>query len=413
MKLFKPETMLVIIAWRNIWRHKIRSMVVILSIAVGLWAGAFMVAFSWGMYQQYMREAVETQFSHIQIHHPEFENEDRQPHYVVSEKSAVLEYIAGMDNVKAATSRALASGMASSPTTASGVNIIGIYPKSENEVTQLSSRVIEGDYLQDTGRHNTILIGQKLATKLKLNFKNKIVLTFQDTTGEIVAGAFRIAGIYRSKNTALDEMNVYVRATDLGALLGTGTEVHEIAILLKTDNADEVEQKLTEQFPLADVKTWKDLSPELELVISSFNEFMYIFVGFILLALTFGIVNTMLMAVLERVRETGILMAIGMSKMRVFMMVMTETVLLALTGGPLGLLLAYLTILWTGTSGIDISVFSEGLSAYGFSSVVYPELEPGYYLPLTLMTVFTAVLSAIYPAIRAVRLKPAEAIRKI
>ncbi len=404
--------MIPIIAWRNIWRHKVRSLVVILSIAVGLWAGVFMIAFSWGMYKQYMRETVETQISHIQLHHPKYE-EDRDVKYILADNVSMLEYIRSDEKVKAAAARTVASGMISSPSTASGININGIFPADENNVTKLASKVVGGKYLDSAGR-NPVLIGKKLALKLKVNLKSKIILTFQDTSGEIVAGAFRIAGIYKSKNTTLDEMNVYVRSSDLSRLLNAENAVHEIAVLLKDDSsAEAVKEKLRKKFPDVNIKTWKELAPDLNLVINSFNEYMYIFVGIILLALTFGIVNTMLMAVLERVREIGMLMAIGMSRMRIFFMIMLETIYLALVGGPLGLLIGYFSVKYTGKAGIDMSMYSEGLSAWGFSSVVYPELESSYYLPLTLMTIITAVLSAIYPAIRALRLKAAEAIRKI
>ncbi len=405
--------MLLRIAWRNIWRHKIRSLVVILSIAVGLWAGVFMVAFSWGMYKQYMRETVETHISHLQLHHPLFEEEDREARYVLQSAPSIQAYLDTAAGVRASTTRAVTGGMISSPTTVSGVQVNGILPERENRVTGLASRIIEGGYLNDEVR-NPILIGKKLAQKLKVKLKSKVVLTFQDTSGGIVAGAFRVAGIYRSKNSSLDETSVYVHAAGLQQLLGAEGAVHEVAVLLNDDNLSEpFKHSLAVRFPDADVKTWKDLSPELELVIRSFNEYMYIFVGFILLALTFGIVNTMLMAVLERVREIGMLMAIGMSRMRVFNMILLETVYLSLVGGPLGLLAGYFTIRWTGSRGIDISLFSEGLSSYGFSSIVHPELESGYYLPLALMTMLTAIVSAIYPAIRAIRLKPGEAIRKI
>lgn len=403
--------MLLKVAWRNIWRHKVRSIVVILSIAIGLWAGVFMMAFSWGMYEQYMREAVETQLSHVQLHNPHFESEDGEVRYVIN-NPAIAAFIRKKPEVKAVTSRIVSSGMISSTTTAAGVSVFGIHPAEENGVTKLSTRVIDGSYL-DTSLRHPLLIGEKLARKLKIKLKNKVVLTLQDTTGEIVSGAFRISGIYRSKNSALDEVNVYMRAEDLAHLLNSGPAAHEIAVLLHEDYADRIKTELKAEYPQLSIKSWKDLSPELEMVINSFSEYMYIFVGFILLALTFGIINTMLMAVLERVREIGMLMAIGMSRARVFFMIMLETIMLALIGGPLGLVIGYLTIKWTGSSGLDISAFSEGLSSYGFSSVVYPELNTNYYLPITLMTVLTAILSAIYPAIHAIRLKPADAIRKI
>lgn len=371
-----------------------------------------MMAFSWGMYKQYLTETVETNLSHIQIHNPGF-NDDRETKYLLVQSTKIFEFINTLNEVKAVARRTISSGMVSSPTTASGVSINGIFPKEENEVTKLASKVVEGKYLDSIGR-NPILIGSKLAKKLKVKLKNKIILTFQDTAGEIVAGAFRVAGIYKSKNTTLEEMNVYIRSNDLNRLLVTDNSIHEIAVLLNNDkNLDLVRDKLKSEFKGTDIKTWRELAPELDLIINSFNVYMYIFVGIILLALTFGIVNTMLMAVLERVRELGMLMAIGMSRVRIFLMIMLETIYLALVGGPFGLFIGYFTIKWTGNAGIDMSMFSEGLSSYGFSTMVYPELDSGYYLPITLMTIITAVLSAIYPALRALRLKPTEAIRKI
>ena len=156
-----------------------------------------------------------------------------------------------------------------------------------------------------------------------------------------------------------------------------------------------------------------ELSPELDLVVNSFDTYMYIFMGIILAALMFGVVNTMLMAVLERQREIGMLMAIGMNRTRVFLMIMMETAWLAFVGGPIGILLGHMTILWFGTHGVDLSQYSEALSMYGFSNIIYFELDSGLYLPILIMTLAVTMLSAVYPAAKAVSLDPARAIRKI
>jgi putative ABC transport system permease protein len=129
--------------------------------------------------------------------------------------------------------------------------------------------------------------------------------------------------------------------------------------------------------------------------------------------LMFGIVNTMLMAVLERQREIGMLMAIGMNRSRVFAMIMMETSWLALVGGPVGILLGHLTIYWFGIHGVDLSQYSEALSMYGFSNIIYFELDRGFYMPILLMTLAVTMLSALYPALKALSLDPATAIRKI
>ncbi|MFI5188509.1 MAG: ABC transporter permease, partial [Chitinophagales bacterium] len=161
------------------------------------------------------------------------------------------------------------------------------------------------------------------------------------------------------------------------------------------------------------IQTWKELSPEMAMLTGLFDQIMYIIIGIILLALMFGIINTMLMAVLERQREFGMLMAIGMTKPRVFIMIVLESVMLTCVGIPGGILLTIGTVDFFSNHGIDLSAFSKALSQFGFSNIVYPELQSSMFLPVILMTALTAILSAIYPAVKALQFKPAVAIHKI
>ena len=172
--------------------------------------------------------------------------------------------------------------------------------------------------------------------------------------------------------------------------------------------------ELSGTYPKAKFESWKELAPELGLMIDSFDQYMIIFIIIILLALSFGIVNTMLMAVLERVREIGMLMAIGMNRWRVFSLIALETLYLVVIASPLGLLLAYLTINHLGEVGMDLSgLYQEGYAAYGFKSFIYPKLENIYYFRIFIMVSITAILASIYPAVTAIRLNPVSAIRKI
>jgi len=257
-------------------------------------------------------------------------------------------------------------------------------------------------------------VGKKLAEKLGVKLHNKIVLTFQSKSGDLTAGSFRIAGIFRSPNSTFDETTVFTRLEDIGAILGTGSDIHEVAVILKNgQNVDQLAKTYKKEYPLLLVQTWKELSPQMALLTGIMDQMMYIIIGIILLALMFGIINTMLMAVLERQREFGMLMAIGMNKPRVFLMILFESVMLTCAGIPAGMLLAITTVGYLGRQGIDLSVISKALSQYGFGSIIYPVLQQSMFLPITLMTAFTAVLSAIYPAIKALQFKPAEAIHKI
>lgn len=149
-------------------------------------------------------------------------------------------------------------------------------------------------------------------------------------------------------------------------------------------------------------------------MIETLDQSMIIFLIVILVALSFGIVNTMLMAVLERVREIGMLMAIGMTKTRLFGMISLETIFMVMIATPFGLLFALVSIEYLRIYGLDLSaIYAEGYAQYGFKSIIYPSLEGSYYLRIMVLVLITAVLSSIYPAVTALRLNPVAAIRKL
>lgn len=405
--------MVFIMAWRNIWRNKTRSVLVMLSVIIGLWAGLFSMAFVKGMYDENIKDTIRNYLSNFQIHHTDYALE-KDINKTISLTSDTYETLQKDKRIKGVSPRFMVDVMIASPVNAVGVNAIGVIPQMEDTVTQVYKRIIEGNPL-DVAKKNGILVGKKVADKLKVKIKSKVVLSFQDANGEITSSAFRVQGIFRSTNTAFDEANVYVLATQIQNLTHLDTlSFHELAILLYSNNDQNlVKNDVSKMFKGALVQDWMQLSPELDLIVNSFNLYMYIFIGIILLALSFGIINTMLMSVLERVRELGMLMAIGMNKQRVFFMIILETVLLSLAGSPFGFLISYFTVYYFGKNGIDLSMFSEGLSSYGYAAIIYPTFDLMNYVQIYIMTFFAALLASVYPAVKALRLKPVEAIRKI
>jgi len=403
--------MLFKVAWRNIWRNTTRSLVVIASVAAGLLAGMFLIAFFQGFVKQDVNNAVEAQLAHIQIHNPAF-GDDKDVNDTITNASAIIEKLRKDVNVKSVSGRAITMGMISSSSTASGVEIHGVNPADEKNISSISQNVIEGVYFD--GKRNEIVIGKKLADKLGVKLHNKIVLTFQSKSGDLTAGSFRIAGIFRSRNSAFDEMTVFTNFDDVAQLLGTGNGIHEIAILLKDgQKVDTLAAGYKSQYPKLLVQTWGEIEPEMGLLTGLMDQMMYIIMGIILLALMFGIINTMLMAVLERQREFGMLMAIGMNKPRVFIMVMLESIMLTCVGIPIGILLTIGIVDYFAKYGINMSAFSKALSQFGVGNYVYPELHSSMFLSVTIMTAITAILSAIYPAYKALQFKPAVAIHQI
>lgn len=399
------------VSWRNVWRNRLRSTVVIVAVALGVFAGVFSTAFMKGMADQRVATAINTELSHIQIHQKGFLLKDEM-HLYINNADKIISRLDKNDSVLAATKRLIITAMASSAETGTGVKIIGVIPQTEKQVTDLYTKVIEGAYLEGV-RRNPVVIGQKLAEKLNIKLHSKIVLTFQDIHGNMIQSAFRIAGIYKTSNSMYDEMNVFVRYSDLlQQVTMPASSAHEIAIKLKNDDfAKPMAAEFAKEYPNLDVKPWIDLSPMMEYLVQTMNLYMYIFIVIILFALLFGIINTMLMVILERIKELGMLMAVGMNKIRVFSMIVLETVFLSLTGGIIGVILSYITVLITHKTGINISNWSQGLEAMGFDAIVYPGITIPILINVTLLVICTGIIASIYPARKALKLNPADALR--
>jgi putative ABC transport system permease protein len=400
------------ISFKNVWRNKVRSLIVISSVTLGLAGGIFTASIITGMVEQKIRTGINNEVSHIQVHNPEFlKNYESQ--YSIPHAGNIAGIISKMPGVKAVCSRTRITGMAASPNSVAGVQIVGVDPLQEKKVSNLYSTIPDtgGGYFTGS-RKNQIVIGRKLADKLKVRLKSKIVLRFQIIDGNLTEAAFSVNGVFQTANNVFDETNVFVRKSDLDLLTGGDNGIQEIAIIL--DNIEKIpvaEAALKTKLQGLDVQNWMEIRPDMAMVTSAIAIEVYIILGIILFALAFGIVNTMLMIVFERTRELGMLMAVGMSKSRVFRMIMLETIFLTVIGGIIGMIISAFLVAYFHQKGIDLSSMSQGLGAYGFDSKIYPFIKRDFYLNLSLMIFCTAILAAIMPARKALKLKPVEAIR--
>ncbi len=403
---------LIKISWRNIWRNRARSIVMIIAIMVGLWGGIFAAALSFGLLKQRFHNSIEQQISHVQVHNPEF-LVDYKTEYVIDQWDALKNELDKNEEVMAFSARVVANGMLGSATLTTGVNIIGIDPTMEAATTSLENNIVEGDYIGTVGR-NPILIGKRLADKIKARPGSRIVLTFQGPDSELTAASFRVAGIYQTADVAQDERNVYVLKTGLNEYLDRENAVNEVGILLNDfEKSSDFANKLKVLFPGLEVRTWAEISPELSYLHEMASLMLLIILVIILLALSFGLLNTMLMSVFERAKELGMLMAIGMKKKRVFIMILLETSFLTLTGALMGMLAAFLTITSLRNYGLDLSVVGgDSLNELGFDSVVYPNVEPVFYVMLTALVIVTAIITSIFPAMKALKVQPAQAVKE-
>jgi len=400
------------IAFKNVWRNKVRSLIVITAITLGLSGGIFTVSVITGMVDQKIHSGINNEVSHIQIHNPEF-LQNYESRYNIPHPDSIAAIILKTPAVKAVCCRSRITGMAASSNSAAGIQIIGVDPQQEMKVFTLYTSIPDsaGGYFKGS-RKNQIVIGRKLADKLKIRLKSKVILRFQNPDGNLTEAAFSVNGIFQIANNVFDEINVFVKKIDLDQVTGSDNGIQEIALIVGDDNKiPEVQASLKARLKGMLVQNWMEIRPDMSMITSAIAIEVYIILGIILFALAFGIVNTMLMIVFERTRELGMLMAVGMSKSRVFRMIMLETVFLTLIGGLIGMALSATLVAVFHRHGIDLSAFSKGLGAFGFDPKIYPFIKRVLYINLSLMIILTGILSAIMPARKALQLKPVEAIR--
>jgi len=402
---------LIKIAWRNIWRNKLRSLAVIFSVFLGLLGGILLASLSAGMLEGRIHSFIENEMSHIQVHHPDFVGQ-KEVYQTIAGDGNLLSGILQMEGVKAATLRTKTHSMVASATYSSGVQLLGVIPEMENKTTAFSKNIMEGDYL-NTDDKNAIVIGKVLANKLRVGVGSRIVLTFQDVENNITSVAYVVKGIFETYSNMYDEKNVFVPLDNLNQHLKLENEFHELAVLTTDVNTLDIQlEKLKKQFPDMTVRSWEEISPEMRYWIEAGGLFTYIFTIIIMVALAFGLLNTMLMAVFERTREIGMLMAIGMNKRKVFGLIVSETILLSFIGTLLGIVAGYISIAHLSEKGVDLSAFSDVMKEIGFDTMIYPVIDQTFFMLLPVIVFVTALLAAIYPAVKGLKLNPAEAIRE-
>ncbi|MGL1888596.1 MAG: FtsX-like permease family protein, partial [Reichenbachiella sp.] len=399
------------LAWRNIWRNKTRSMVVIIALMSGLTAAVFISAMMTGMTAKWVEASINQELSEVQVHQKEYLiMEDLT---MTLDEKTVQSSIKNNKEVSTFSSRLQCDAMAMTANNNTQVRLLGIDPEIEKTVTTINEKIIEGDYFISKSRTKPIVVSKKLCDKLKIRLKSKIIISLADANNQPQAETFNVVGIYHTGNTLFDETNVFVLKNQLHNIIGIEEgQSHVIAIRTHEEVVlDSLTAFINDQFPKAVARDWRALSPTINMASSMMGTYSYILISVVLIALVFGIINTMLMVILERTKEIGMLRALGMNNNKIGWMILLETVILCLIGVLIGNFISYVLVTWTGQTGISLDQYAEGFESMGIASTIYPSIANEFYLHITIMVVFTALFSSIFPIIRAFKLNPATAIR--
>lgn len=407
------------ISWRNLWRNPRRTAAVLGAVTTGIWALIFILAFGRGFMLGMIDKAIDNLTGHIQIHAPGYIDQPDLDHSMHQNRVELDEYLTEVLPTGSQWShRIRLNTVVSNARHSGGVTLIGSDWETETDITFLRNAVIEGEGLS-TDDPFGIVVGRALLEKFETKIGNKLILMAQDTTGEVASQAFRIRGVFDTELEATEKQFAFITLDSARQFLSLSDQLSEISIRLPDSNASDSEVKalaktLNERIgEKLEVKDWLTLQPAISGYVEMSDTTNYIIVFIIFIAMGFGLVNTMLMAVHERVREFGLVKALGMHNWRIIRMVLMESVFLFAIGLVLGNLLGLGTVWYFSTHGIDLSSFAASAEYMEYSRVIYFSLQWSDFFKSNLLICFLGVAVSLYPAIFAAKFTPIDAMRHV
>lgn len=422
------------IAWRNLWRNSRRTLLTALALGLGLTLLLVALGLREGAHEQMITNGVRLGGGHVVVQAKGYQETRAQelllPGWIVSAIEEVLRSDVLPYALQGVSPRLLASGLLSSATNAAGVGIVGVIPEEELRVSLAAQHIVAGGYFSD-GKPSGVVIGAELARKLEVQVGSKVVLmaqgirppeadaarTNETGEGEIQSALFRVVGIFRTGLPAVDTYVIHLPLPAVQSLLGTRDQVTQVAIFLEHEgDAPLVALRLRERLAEvpAEVLTWRESMTELVQVVRLRVAFNYVMFGIILVMVGLGLLNTMLMAVLERRYEFGVCAALGLQPSQLAGIILCESLALTVISLAIGLVLGLSIHYYFATKGLDLRWFTDvNLSAAGtvFDPIMYSRLSPGRATWSVGIVFIIAVNMSLYPAFKAARTELPEALR--
>ncbi len=412
------------LAWRNLWRNRRRTFITMAAIAFGYAMLLFVACLMAGLRWQMIQNGTCLVMSQIQIHAPGYYTNRSLQKTLGGRKgtdvSALLASISADRRVSAVAPRVYGYGLLSAAHRSAGVELMGVVPEQEPKITTLNTQISKGSYLRAL-MPKGVVIGDKLASTIGIELGSEIVLLTQAADGSMGNDVYTVVGILHTGLDAVDRGLVLMPLSSLQDLLHLAPgRIHEIGIKLNHITAASavaaaLEARLPKTLPVR-VMAWPELAPELANYVQ-FNHGVTVVLFFIFfLVAVIGVMNTMLMAVYERTREFGMLMAVGMRPAQVIRLILTEAAGLAVASLVLGATLGVPLLWYLQVHGLDLGgATGEVVSVAGVvvGHLWYGRQDFPAYSHAALGLAATALVSALYPAWRAAQLRPTEAMRKV
>ena len=406
------------LAWRNLWRNKRRTIITISSICFGLVLALVFIGLGDGTYGTMIDSAARLGSGHITLEHPDYRS-SLLTRLTLQSTGEVTKYFKEINEIEGWAPRILGQAMLSTSYGSVGAAFIGVDPEREKENTLFIDKITEGSYLEHAEGRG-VLIGKKMAARLNVSIGSKMVITANNLHGEIAAELLRVVGIFETGSEMIDGYICQITLKRAQTLLAMKeTEITQLAIFITNQRATEriiehLKISLSDANEVA-VLSWREVMPELASYVELDGTSNYIFQIIIFIIIAAGILNTILMSVMERQFEFGVLLCLGMKPRNLLFLILTESMLLGLLGVTVGTVMGLLCNQYFTVKGFDMTLFTgENLDISGIAldPILYSDLYPDHLVITVVLVFLMTVLVGIYPAIKATRSEPIETLKK-
>lgn len=400
------------LAWKNLWRNRSRTVITISAIFFAVILSTATESLSRGVFENLVKNIVSFYTGYIQVHKAGYQDEqilDNSFEQSVSIESIIL----SQPNVSALAPRLESFALASSEELTKGCMVVGIDPQKENSITLLENKINKGEYIKNDDR--SVLLAEGLAERMNISIHDTIVLIGQGYHGSTAAGKYPVKGIVHFGSPQLNERILYMPLPLAQEFFSADKMITSYILSIKEDEklqagASDIKRSIGKDY---EVMTWEELLPDIKQHISSDTKSMKVIQGILYLLICFGIFSTLLMMMLERKFEMGMLIAIGMKKSKMIVLFILESVLTVLVGCVAGILASIPLVLYLNRRPIRMG--GETAAAYekfGFEAVFPTSTDSSIFISQAIMVLFIGLALSIYPVIKVIRLNPVSAMKR-
>lgn len=403
--------MYILLAWRNIWRNKRRSLITMSSVMFAVMLAIVMKSMISGVWGKMINDVVSFSSGYIQIHKKGYWAEQSIDNSFKAQQD-LINVIDQHNDILSWAPRLESFSLASSQDKTKGVLINGIDPERENKTTKLAQKLTQGNYLEHNDQ--SVMVAEGLAKQLKLNLNDTIVLLGQGYHGNLAAGKYPVKAIVHMGVVELNQSMVWMPLELCQAYFSAEQMLSSISLILADENKMNIIRSELEALPASkgyEIMTWSEMLPELDQMVKGDSTAHYLVIYILYLVISFGVFGTLLMMMNERMHEFGILLAIGMKKRIIIFITLTEVVIMACVGTLVGSFIALPLLLYLAKHPIKFTgELAKVYESFGMEAILPPAIETSIFITQAYTVFFIVILLSIYPAYKIYKLKIIKAL---